>query len=166
MIENKKFIQDVYLVQRFSNVFNFYIKILIGLIGFLFILRGVIWRSGGVLVGNIDPYIKILSIIITITAMVFIPYIFFILIKEKRRNWIITLGFVVFLPFLFFLAIFSVDMFFNQSALLPTFLYTIYCYILNSEVKEWLSEYCGHQNRLEQKKQKEEEAERIKSGLF
>lgn len=56
-------------------------------------------------------------------------------------------------------------MFYNLALLHPILLYVLYCYLLNSQITEWSTEYYGNQNRLEQKRLKVEE-ERLKNGLF
>jgi len=107
-----------------------------------------------------------LIIIITSTAVIFIPYILYVLLKENRKGWIAFLIILVIFPVLFISMIFQLSMFYNMAALFPIFLYTLFCYLLKSQIIEWLSEYYGHQNRLEQKRLKEEEAERLKNELF
>ena len=165
-MSDKKFIQDVYSVQKFQNIFKPYVKILMTLTVLASLLTYVVKRTGGFLGNTFDPFTRILIIIITSTALVFIPYIFFILIKENRKGWIAFLIILVIFPVLFISMIFHLSMFYNMAALFPIFLYTLFCYLLNSQIIEWLSEYYGHQNRLEQKRLKEEEAERLKNELF
>ncbi|MFZ1518774.1 MAG: hypothetical protein WAU11_08365 [Ignavibacteriaceae bacterium] len=166
MISDKKFIQDVYLVQKFQNFFQPYVKIIISLTILTSLFAYVVRRTGGALAEVLNPYSRILIIIIISTAVIFIPYILFMLIKENRRGWMSLLLILVVFPFLFILLIFQFSMFYNLAVLLPIFLYTLFCYLLKSQVTEWLTEYYGHQNRLEQKRLKEEEAERLKNGLF
>lgn len=166
MIENKKFIQNVYLVQKFQNYFQHYVRILATLTVLAALLTYVVRRTGGFLGNIFDPFTRILIIIITSTAFIFLPYILFILIKENRKGWISFLIVLVIFPVLFLLMIFQFSMFYNMAALFPIFFYTLFCYLLKSQISEWLSEYYGHQNRLEQKRLKDEEAERLKNEFF
>lgn len=114
-------------------------------------------RTGGFLGNMVNPFTKVL-IIIALTGVVFIPYILYVLIKENRIGWLSFMIILVIIPILF-------TMFYNLALLHPILLYVLYCYLLNSQITEWSTEYYGHQNRLEQKRLKEEE-ERLKNGLF
>jgi hypothetical protein len=115
-------------------------------------------RTGGFLGNMVNPFTKVLIIIIALTGVVFIPYILYVLLKENRIGWLSFMIILVIIPILF-------TMFYNLALLHPILLYVLYCYLLNSQITEWSTEYYGHQNRLEQKRLKEEE-ERLKNGLF
>lgn len=114
-------------------------------------------RTGGFLGNKVNPFTKVL-IIIALIGVVFIPYILYVLIKENRIGWLSFMIILVIIPILF-------TMFYNLALLHPILLYMLYCYLLNSQITEWSTEYYGHQNRLEQKRLKVEE-ERLKNGLF
>ncbi len=115
-------------------------------------------RTGGFLGNMVNPFTKVLIIIIALTGVVFIPYILYVLIKENRIGWLSFMIILIIIPILF-------TMFYNLALLHPIFLYVLYCYLLNSQITEWSTEYYGHQNRLEQKRLKVEEEE-LKNGLF
>jgi len=67
------------------------------------------------------------------------------------------------IPFVFAYLIFQQFLFYKIfGAVLPVMLYYIYCFLLKSAVEKWISQYYGYQNRMEQKKLKEEQ---IKNGL-
>jgi hypothetical protein len=102
-------------------------------------------RTGGFLGNMVNPFTKVLIIIIALTGVVFIPYILYVLIKENRIGWLSFMIILVIIPILF-------TMFYNLALLHPILLYVLYCYLLNSQITEWSTEYYGHQNRLEQKK--------------
>jgi len=163
MISDKKFIQDVYLVQNFSKYFNIYTKVLIVLVGLMILFIGGRWQGLYLIIRAISPYTKIISIVVSLTAIIASPFILWILSKEKRNGWIIGFIVSVVIPLLFVFLLFGVNTFRNQSVFLPILFYSVFCYMLNSEVKDWLNEYYSHQNRLEQKRLKEE---RIKNGLW
>lgn len=165
-MSDKKFIKDIYLVQTFQNYFQIYVRILLALAILIVLLNYVVGRTGGFLSNMVNPFRKGLMIIIALTAVVFIPYILYVLIKENRKGWISFLIILVILPVLFVSTIFQFSMFFNFALLYPILLYVLYCYLLNSQITEWSTEYYGHQNRLEQKKLKEEEAERFKNEMM
>lgn len=163
MISDKKFIQDVYAVQKFSNYFNIYTRILTVIGVILFILRGAMWRLGGFFNDVLYPYLVVVLLIIALTEIIVIPYTLRILIKENKIGWIIGLIITSIFPFGFALIMFQTQLFRTHSLIVPVLLYSIFCYLLNSEIKEWLNEFYAHQNRLEQKRLKEE---RNKLGLF
>lgn len=165
-MSDKKFISDVFLVQTFHNYFQIYVRVLLALTILIALLTYLVRRTGGFLGEMVNPLTRILIIIIASTAVIFIPYILYVLIKEDRKGWISFLIIIVIIPVLFTSMIFKFSMFYNMAALLPIFLYALYCYLLKAQINEWLTEYYGHQNRLEQKRLKEEEAERLKNGLF
>jgi len=102
-------------------------------------------RTGGFLGNMVNPFTKVLIIIIALTGVVFIPYILYVLLKENRIGWLSFMIILVIIPILF-------TMFYNLALLHPILLYVLYCYLLNSQITEWSTEYYGHQNRLEQKK--------------
>ena len=165
-MSDKKFIRDVFLVQTFQNYYQIYVRVLLTLTILIALLTYLVRRTGGFLGEMVNPLINILIIIIASTAVIVIPYILYILIKENRKGWIFFLITIVIIPVLFTSMIFKFSMFYNMAALLPIFLYALYCYLLKAQINEWLTEYYGHQNRLEQKRLKEEEAQRLKNGLF
>jgi membrane-associated HD superfamily phosphohydrolase len=166
MISDKKFIQDVYTVQKFQNYFQPYVRIIIILTAIAALFTFVVRRTHGLLGEMINPYTRILMIITATTAVVFLPYILFVLYKENRKGWILFLTILVIFPSIFLFMFFKLSMFYNMAVLFPILLYTLFCYLLKSQISEWLSEYYGHQNRMEQKRLKEEEAERLKNELF
>ncbi|MDT3697367.1 MAG: hypothetical protein ROY99_13370 [Ignavibacterium sp.] len=165
-MSDKKFIRDVFLVQTFQNYFQIYVRILLALTIIIALLIYIVRRTGGVLDNMVNPLARILIIIIASTAVIFIPYILYVLIKENRKGWISFLIIIVVIPFLFVSLIFQISVFYNMAASVPVYLYALYCYLLKAQISEWLTEYYGHQNRLEQKRLKEEESERLKNGLF
>ena len=165
-MSDKRFIQHIDIVQKFQNYFQPYVKILITLTAIAALLTYVVRRTGGFLGNIFDPFTRVLIILIISTAVILLPYILFILIKENRKGWISFLIVLVFFPALFLFMIFQYSMFYNMAALFPIFLYTLFCYLLKSQISEWLNEYYGHQNRLEQKRLKEDEAEKLKNELF
>ncbi|MDY0082208.1 MAG: hypothetical protein RBR74_03390 [Ignavibacteriaceae bacterium] len=165
-MSDKKFIKDIYLVQTFQNYFQIYVRILLALTILIALLIYIVRRTGGFLGDIVNPFIRILIIIIASTAVVFIPYILYVLIKENRKGWISFLILLLIIPVLFVSLIFKLSVFHNFAALYPIFLYSLFCYLLRAQINEWLTEYYGHQNRLEQKRLKKEEEEKLKNDLF
>jgi len=131
----------------------------LALVILIVLLTYTVNRTGGFLGNMVNPFTKVLIIIIALTGVVFIPYILYVLIKENRIGWLSFMIILVIIPILF-------TMFYNLALLHPIFLYVLYCYLLNSQITEWSTEYYGHQNRLEQKRLKVEEEERIKCEMI
>ena len=82
MISDKKFIKDIYSVQKFQNYFQPYVRILITLTVLTALLSYIVRRTGGLLGEMINPYTRILMIITASTAVIFLPYILFMLYKD------------------------------------------------------------------------------------
>lgn len=91
MIENKKYLTDAYSVQKFHGIFQPYVWVLTVLAILLILSNFALWRTHGMLERMLKPFLSILAIVVTISAMIFIPYIFYILKIEKKKNWIIAL---------------------------------------------------------------------------
>lgn len=84
MISDKKFIQNVYSVQSFSKYFNIYTKVLIVLVGLMILFIGGRWQGLYLIISAISPYTKIISIVVSLTALIASPFILWILSKEKE----------------------------------------------------------------------------------
>ncbi|MEB2355631.1 MAG: hypothetical protein OZ915_10680, partial [Ignavibacteriales bacterium] len=69
-------------------------------------------RTGGFLGNMVNPFTKVLIIIIALTGVVFIPYILYVLIKENRIGWLSFMIILVIIPILF-------TMFYNLALLHP-----------------------------------------------
>ncbi len=164
MIENEKLINDVIAVQRFRDILYYQRQISNSTFILLLILRfPLIYLLA--YINPTDPafIIKIPLVIITVAAILFTPYIFKVLITEKKYGWIITFFAMIILPLLFAYILFRDALFFEAIILLPLGSFYLYCYLIKFEVDKWLNEYSWHKERLQQKKEAEE---RIKSEMI
>jgi sensor histidine kinase YesM len=87
------------------------------------------------------------------------PFLFCVLIKEKRWAWIIIFVVMVVLPCLFYYSIsfgYIFTIFGMTVMMIPFYLYFL---LLRYTVSEWLAEYEGQEMRKERKR---EEARRLK----
>lgn len=167
-MENKKLIKDIISVQRFQSVLSIYFKILtpfvISILFLGYVISYVTMRSVESNNGLFDSYLSTVLIILVSSSIVFIAYALYVLYMEKKKNWIILLFVMVIIPFVFAYLIFQQFLFYKIfGAVLPLLSYYIYCLLLKSAAEKWISEYYWDQNRLEQKKLKNE---RTKNELF
>lgn len=167
MVSEKRIIQDIYSIQLFQKVFSIYLKVLTPVAIITLILGVTTLRSLKFEHRFFDEFFGTLLIIVVSSSIVFSAYMLFVLFKEKRKNWVLLFLMMVLLPYLLSSLIFQQFMFFKHHAAFPIIiLYYIYCLALKYSIRKWISEYYWHQNRLEQKRLKEKEEEKLKSGLF
>ena len=157
MIGNKKLIKDVFAVQRFRDFLFYELRFLDG-----FTLLGVYYLLGFAQ-SLFGITIQMILIIIAVAAVLFTPYIFFVLIKENKFGWITTFFAMIIFPLLLAYLFFRDALFFEALILLPLLSFYIYCYLIKFEVDKWLSDYNWHQERMQRKKESEE---RIKSEMI
>ena len=105
-----------------------------------------------------DPLIniKILLILLATAAVLFTPYIIYVLIKEKHYGWIITFFSMVIFPLVAGYFIFKDTLAFEASILIPLGLFYLYCYLLKFDVNKWIKDYNWNMQLLEQRREKEE----------
>lgn len=164
MAENKNLIKNFELVQKFRDILYYQRQISNSTFILLLILRfPLIYLL--VYINPTDPafLIKVPLVIIALAAILFSPYIFYVLIKESKYVWIITFLAMIILPLLFAYILFRDALFFEAIILLPLLSFYFYCYLIKFEVDRWLNEYSWHQERLQQKKETEE---RIKNEMI
>ena len=164
MAEHKKLIKNFVHVQRFRDILYYQRQISNSTFILLLILRfPLIYLLA--YINPTDPafLIKIPLVIIAVAAVLFTPYIFKVLIKEKKYGWIIIFFAMIILPLLFAYILFRDALFFEAIILLPLGSFYFYCYLIKFEVDKWLNDYSWHQERLQQKKEAEE---RIKSEMI
>ena len=156
MIENKKLINDVIAVQRFRDILFYELRFLdgVGLYG-MFYFFGFLNFNLSLLGINISS-MELAIILITIAAILFTPYILYILIIEKKIGWIITFFSMTLFPLIFIYAFFREAIFYDALILIPLLLFYFYCYLIKFVVDKWLSECSWHHERLQQKKETEE----------
>lgn len=164
MVRISKIISDIEAVQRFRDILYYQRQISNSTFILLLILRfPLIYLLAYINPTDPASLIKIPLVIIAVAAVLFTPYIFKVLIKEKKYGWIIIFFAMVILPLLFAYILFRDALFFEAIILLPLGSFYFYCYLIKFEVDKWLNEYSWHQERLQQKKEAEE---RIKNEMI
>src|SRR5690606_9246004 len=105
---------------------------------------------------------KIIIGVFELAAILFTPYIFYVLSKEKKFGWIILFFIMIIIPELIGYLIFKETLAFEAALLIPLAFFYFYCYLIKYEVDKWIGDYNWHQERLQQKKEREE---RIKNEM-
>lgn len=105
---------------------------------------------------------KIIIGVFALAAILFTPYIFYVLSKEKKFGWIILFFIMIIIPELIGYLIFKETLAFEAALLIPLAFFYFYCYLIKYEVDKWIGDYNWHQERLQQKKEREE---RIKNEM-
>lgn len=156
MKEKIKLISNIYAVEQFHNIFRVYLKILAPVLVITFFLCLISMNPKIFASGILEPYRSYLLIVVTISVILFSPYILYMLFIEKKKKWILSFFIFVAIPFVLTYMIFQQFFFIMMGALPPILFYGIYCYLLKTEVQSWLSRYDWIQSSLEAEKEKKE----------
>lgn len=161
--DNRRQIKDVDSVQRFRDIL-FYQSHISTSTYFLYILLRYPFYVLLTILTN-DPFfiMKLFLWIIVTAAIIFTPYIFYVLIKEKKFGWIIIFFVMILITLLFVHILFRDALFHDAIIMIPLSFFYFYCYLIKYEVDRWLSEYYSHQEYLQQKK---ESNERMRQNLL
>jgi hypothetical protein len=111
----------------------------------------------GYLVLFLHQGIFIILIIITLAALIFSPYLLFVLKRENRKGWIYFFLVIVILPAIISTVLYLVNSFLLPLLFIPLFLFYLYCFLLRFSVNEWLADLRTKNIRLIQKEKREEE---------
>jgi predicted neutral ceramidase superfamily lipid hydrolase len=99
----------------------------------------------------------IFLILALIAAILFTPYMLYMLYKEKKNGWIIFYFLLVALPLIvIFIISLTVD-FIAPLLLIPLGLFYFYCFLLRFEVNSWIRERNAREQWIAQKKKSEED---------
>ncbi|MBK7498681.1 MAG: hypothetical protein IPI19_06155 [Ignavibacteriales bacterium] len=163
MEKNSKLIKDVFAVQRFRNILFYELRFLdgVGLFGLYFFFGSINFTLS--IIGLNISSIELAIILITTAAILFSPYILYVLIIEKKIGWIIFFFSMTIFPLVFIHIFFREALFYDALILIPLLLFYFYCYLIKFEVDKWLADFSWHQERLQQKKETED---RIKSEMI
>ncbi|MFZ2323399.1 MAG: hypothetical protein WAV89_06865 [Ignavibacteriaceae bacterium] len=156
IVNNRRLIKDVDAVQRFRDILFYQIRISISAIFLYYPITVLLTML------TIDPF-KLLLWLIAAAAILFTPYIFYVLIKERKFGWIITFFVMIIIPLLFVHYLFLDALFHDAIILIPLAFFYFYCFLIKYDVDRWLSDYYSHQEFLQQEK---ERAERMRQNLF
>ena len=75
-----------------------------------------------------------------LAAILFTPYLIFILIREKKYGWITLFILIVILPLIVIILFLSDHLFYLAYLQIPLPLFYFYCFLLRFDAKEWLKE--------------------------
>lgn len=163
-IENhRKLIKDVYAVQRFRDILYYQTTISSSVYILFILIRYPLYVLLTIITNDPLIIIKFMLWLIAGAAILFTPYIFYVLIKERKFGWIITFFIMIIIPLLFVHISFLDALFHDAIILIPLASFYFYCYLIKYEVDRWLSEYYSYQELLQQKKEREE---RKRNELF
>lgn len=156
IVNNRRLIKNVDAVQRFRDILFYQIRFSIAAIFLYYPLIVLLTML------TIDPY-NLLLLLIAAAAILFTPYIFYVLIEERKFGWIITFFVMIIIPLLFVHFLFLDALFHDAIILIPLAFFYFYCFLIKYDVDRWLSDYYSHQEFLQQEK---ERAERMKQNLL
>jgi|GEM_PF-2958658 len=164
MGENSKLIKNAFAVQRFRNILFYELRILDGINLFIFFhFVGVLSVIVNMIGISFEQIIKVVIGFSILLAILFTPYIFYVLIKEKKFGWIILYFAMIIIPEVLGYLIFKDTLAFEAALLIPLAFFYFYCYLIKFEVDKWLADYSWHQERMQQKIETED---RIKNEMI
>lgn len=130
-----RFVKDIVELRRFNTLLNFELST-----SAAFILQS---------------FFPINIYIIVIAAILFTPYMIYVLIKEKKYGWIIFFFLLVVLPYPVTYLIIGDYILLPAWLLLPIIPFYFYCFLIKYSVSQWLNEFNAEQQLAEQKKERE-----------
>lgn len=80
----------------------------------------------------------IVSIILTVTAIIYTPYLIKTLIKLKKWKWIIAFGIMVVVPMILVYIIPYKIIFNTFLSFIPLLMFYIFCWILRFSIPDWI----------------------------
>ena len=96
-------------------------------------------------------------IIITLVAIIFTPYLLFVLKIENRKGWIYLFISLVIFPIIISTVLYFVYQFLLPLLFIPLLLFYFYCFLLRFSVNEWLADLRAKNIYLIHKEKREEE---------
>lgn len=94
-----------------------------------------------------------LLFIFVAAAVLFMPYMLFVLYKLDKKGWIIFLNILVILPLLVIVVFLNDLLFFAALVQIPLLLFYFYCFLLRFSINEWTKEMGWKLQRLEKEKE-------------
>lgn len=93
-----------------------------------------------------------------LAAIIFTPYMLYVLNKEKKTNWIIFFIILVIVP-LIILSVIAIlfPLYYIAAPLISIILFYLYCFLLRFEVNEWLRGISARNQWLLEKHERDEE---------
>ncbi len=153
MESKSKYISDIELVEKFRKILFFQLSIPFPLLIGLILIQVIFINFFS---GYFITLIEILLGVVIGAAILFAPYIIYVLAREKHYGWIITFFILNILPIPVVYFILR-DSFLLVPGLLTLILpFYLYCFLIKFVVDDWLKEYNTEQHLAEQRKEWEE----------
>lgn len=162
-VNNRRLIKDVDAVQRFRDILYYQTNISTSAYLLYIIIKYPLYFLLAILTKDPIFIIKLYFWLIAAAAILFTPYIFYVLVKERKFGWIITFFVMIMIPLLFVHFKFLDALFHDEIILIPLAFFYFYCFLIKYDVDRWLSDYYSHQEYLQQEK---ERAERMRQNLL
>lgn len=89
---------------------------------------------------SVDNSLPVPTILIIAGAKMAIPFIVYVLVKEKKFGWILSLVFFIVIPSVVIYFIISKSVFSSYFLIIPFLMFYFYCLLLKYSVREWLTE--------------------------
>lgn len=138
------------LLNRLRLILVLLVRVLMPILVALIIIEFIIINFASALKLNTNIFFYPLSLIVG-TTVLFTPFLFYVIIKEKRRSWVIIFFVIVMLPCLITLIIANGKILSIKWMIALVVPFYIYFYLLKHTVDEWLEEYEGQEMRRERK---------------
>ncbi len=120
-------------------------------------LRAILWFELSTAALVILNFFWALTLtIVIVAALLFTPYMLYVLFKEKHYGWIGFFFFIFVLPYIIILLIYYNYMMLPAWLLLPMPLLYLYYFLLKYSVDDWLKEYDAHEYLEEEKRESEQ----------
>ena len=152
-VNNRRLIKNVDAVQRFRDILYYQTNISTSAYLLYIIIKYPLYFLLSILTKDPLFVIKLFLWLIAAAAILFTPYIFYVLIKERKFGWIIAFFVMIIIPLLFVHFLFLDALFHDEIILIPLASFYFYCYLIKYDVDRWLSDYYSHQEFLQQEKE-------------
>ena len=89
-----------------------------------------------------------------VAAILFAPYLAYVLFTEKRFGWIVSFIIIVLCPIIISFLLGITEEYFSIILIVTLALFYFYCFVIRMSVREWIKEYNWAQQLEEQKREK------------
>ena len=96
---------------------------------------------------------SIFLIVAIIAAFLFIPYLLYVLFKERRFGWIASLVTVIFAPLVISIPFGITSEYLSIILMVSLLLFYFYCFVIKMSIREWIRTYNWTQQLEEQKRE-------------
>ncbi|MGD8780759.1 MAG: hypothetical protein PVH88_17575 [Ignavibacteria bacterium] len=115
------------------------------------------YEISGAILYFLSFHVFIFIFLASAAALIFTPFMLYVLFKENKKGWIIFFGTVVILPVIIFIIISFLYEFGRPLLFISLGLFYFYCFMLRFEVIDWVKEMNARNQYLLNKMKSEEE---------